>query len=165
MIATVRGGALVGLLAFCVACDVQRPTAPSSLVLPRSSSPTTPPAPTPPPAPPSRPPLSGSSTTYRFSAPLGYPVSGFTATSVYVLYDNGAFSLRYESLGDGAYTGSYRQEDGQIIFDFGADGQGCRQGGQPPEAVATPNGDLLEVRYCDSMQHADFENAIYRRTE
>jgi hypothetical protein len=86
-----------------------------------------------------------------------------TPTSLYVLYDNGAFSLRYESLGEGAYTGSYRHEDGRMIFDFGADGVGS-QGGQP-EAVATLNGDLLNVRYSDMMQQSDFENAVYRRAE
>jgi hypothetical protein len=87
----------------------------------------------------------------------------FTSTSSYVLYDNGAFSLRYESLDEGTYTGSYRQEDGRIIFDFLADGQGS-QGGQP-EAIATLDGDLLNVRYSDMMQHSDFDNAVYRRTE
>jgi hypothetical protein len=80
-----------------------------------------------------------------------------------VLYNNSAFSLRYESLGEGLYAGSYQQEAGRIIFDFGADGQRS-QGGQP-EAIATLDGDLLKVRYSDQMQHSDFENAVYRRIE
>jgi hypothetical protein len=165
MVATVRCGALVGFVVFCVACDAQRPMAPTSL-LPRASTPPTPPTPlptpTPPAPPPSAPPLSGPSTTYHFSAPLEYPVSGFTTRSSYVLYNNGAFGLRYETPNAFTFTGSYRQEDGRIIFDFGADGQGC---GGPPEAVAMPNGDLLEVRYCALMQLSDFEDAVYRRTE
>jgi hypothetical protein len=81
-----------------------------------------------------------------------------------VLYNNGAFSLRYEAFGEGAYTGSYRLEDGRIIFDFGADGSGSALDG--PDAIATINGDLLEVRYSFEMRvGADFENAVYQRTE
>jgi hypothetical protein len=30
-----------------------------------------------------------------------------------------------------------------------------------PFATGTLKGDLLEVRYGDSMQHSDFENAVY----
>ena len=160
MTAVVRCGALVGLLAFCVACDAPRPTAPSSLFAPPLTSSVPPTAPAPPPP---GPPLSGPSTTYHFSASLDYPVRGFTSTSSYVLYDNGAFSLRYESLGDGTYAGSYRQDDGRIIFDFGADRIGSQ--GDQPEAIATINGDLLLVQYSDMMQHSDFENAVYRRAE
>jgi len=107
--------------------------------------------------------LSGPSRSYHFSAPLDRPVYDFTLASRYVLYDNGAFSLRYESLGEGAYTGSYRQEDGHILFDFGADGVGSQLGG--PDAIGTLNGDLLEVRYSFEMRVADFENAVYQRTE
>jgi len=106
--------------------------------------------------------LSGPSTTYQFVAPLDYPVRSFTPTSKYVLYNNGAFSLRYEALGEGAYIGSYRQEDGRFIFDFG--GGGSQLGG--PDAIGTLNGDLLEVRYSFDMRvGADFENAVYQRTE
>jgi len=156
MTAFVRCGTLIGLLVLCAACDAPRTTAPTSIFPPRSSTPS------PPPMPP-EPPLSGPSTTYHFSAPLDYQVRGFTSTSSYVLYDNGAFSLRYESFDEGTYTGSYRQEDGRIIFDFGADGEGS-QGGQP-EAIGTLDGNLLNVRYSDMMQHSDFENAVYRRSE
>lgn len=156
MIAAVRFRTLVALLVFCVACDAQRPTAPSATL----DAPT---APTPP-APPSGPSLSGPSITYHFIAPLDYPVRSFTPTSRYVLYNNGAFSLRYEALGEVAYTGRYRQEDGRFIFDFGADGVGSQLGG--PDAIATLNGDLLEVRYSFEMRvGADFENAVYQRNE
>src|SRR5262245_4020971 len=151
MIAIVRCGTLVGLLVFCVACGGPRsPSAPPT-------APTTP-------APPSGPPLSGPSTTYHFSAPLDRPVRSYTPMSKYVLYNNGAFSLRYEALGEGAYTGSYRQEDGRILFDFAADGVGSKLGG--PDAIGTLIGDLLEVRYSFEMRvGADFEDAVYQRTE
>jgi hypothetical protein len=109
--------------------------------------------------------LSGPSTTYHFVAALDYPLTqgSHTPTSTYVLYNNGAFSLRYESLGEWAYTGSYGREDERIIFDFG--GGGHRPDDQP-DAIATLNGDLLEVRYSFEMRvGADFENAVYRRNE
>ena len=157
MIATVRFGTLVGLLVFYVACDAQRPTAPSP---PPSSTPPTAPSP---PAPPSGPPLSGPSTTYHFSAPLDRPVI-YATTTKYVLYNNGAFSLRYDDAPGVAYSGSYRQEDGRVLFDFGADGRGSVLGG--PDATGTLNGDLLEVRYSFEMRvGADFEEAVYQRTE
>jgi hypothetical protein len=106
--------------------------------------------------------LSGPSTTYHFSAPLDRPVIYAQATK-YVLYDNGAFSIVYEGPGEVAYTGSYRQEDGRILFDFVADGKGSVLGG--PDALGTLNGDLLEVRYSFEMRvGADFEDAIYQRT-
>jgi hypothetical protein len=159
MIATIRTGTLVGLLVSCVACGAQ--PGPSTAPTPLATSP----APTPP-APPSGPPLSGPSTSYHFSAPLDRPVRGYTLTSKYVLYNNGAFSLRYEALGEGAYTGSYRQEDGRILFDFGADGVGSGSALGEPDALGTLNGDLLEVRYSFEMRvGADFEDAVYQRTE
>lgn len=155
MIATVRFGTLVGLLVFCVACGAQ--PGPSTAPTPLAPAPT-------PPAPPSGPPLSGPSTTYHFSAPLDRSVRSYTPTSKYVLYNNGAFSLRYEAFGGGAYTGSYRQEDGRILFDFAADGVGSALGG--PDALGTLNGDSLEVRYSFEMRvGADFEDAVYQRTE
>ena len=77
-------------------------------------------------------------------------------TSRYVLYENGAFALQYVSLA-GQYTGSYRQEDGSIYFDFNAD--------RLWDASGTLNDDLLEVRYSDQMQHSDFENAVYIRSQ
>jgi hypothetical protein len=81
-----------------------------------------------------------------------------------VLYNNGAFSLRYESLGEWAYTGSYQREDERIIFDFG--GGGAHGPDDQPDVIATVNGDLLEVRYSFGMRvGADFENAVYRRSE
>ena len=157
MIATVRFGTLVGLLVFCVACDTQ--PGPSTVPTP----PALPTAPTPP-QPPSGPPLSGPSTPYYFSAPIDRAVSSYTQRSTFVLYNNGAFSFQYEAFAGVAYTGSYRQEDGSILFDFSADGRGSVLGG--PDARGTLNGDLLEVRYSFEMRvGADFEDAVYQRTE
>jgi hypothetical protein len=31
--------------------------------------------------------------------------------------------------------------------------------------MGTLKGELLEIRYGDSMQHSDFENALYRRVQ
>ena len=148
MIATVRFGALVGLLVFCVACGAQPGP---------STGPT-------PPAPPSGPPLSGPSTTYHFSAPLDRSVRSYTPTSKYVLYNNGAFSLRYEAFGGGAYTASYRQEDGRILFDFAADRRrlGARRAGRSRNAQRRFVGGPI----CFEMRvGADFEDAVYQRTE
>ena len=33
------------------------------------------------------------------------------------------------------------------------------------DATGILQGDLLEVRYSDIMQHSDFENAVYRRLQ
>jgi hypothetical protein len=86
------------------------------------------------------------------------------STSKYVLYANGAFALRSEAPGAVASTGSYRQEDGRIVFDFGADGRGPAPG--EPDALGSLNGDFLEVRYNFWLRvGADFEDAVYQRTE
>ncbi len=161
MTAMVRGGTLVGLLVFSVACDAQRPTAPS-VFLTRSSTVPPPITPPTPPARPTVPPLTGPSTSYDFSGPLEHPVSDFTKTSRYVLYNSGAFSLRYEGPVAGELVGSYRQEAERIIFDFGADGISFDR---QPEAIGTLNGDVLEVRYSDTLKQSDFENAAYRRSQ
>ena len=74
-----------------------------------------------------------------------------------MLYENGAFSLQYPSFSDPGYLGTYRQENDRITLDFNADGSW--------DASGTLNGDLLEVRYSEMMQHSDFENAVYRRSQ
>ncbi len=150
--AVVRCGTLLAFLVFSVACgNADGPTAPSST----PSTPTPPPTPPPPPA--GQPPLSGPATTFLFfSGPLAIPVSPETTNSRYVLYDNGAFSFKYLSFA-GEYTGSYRQEDGRIFFDFEANSSW--------DASSTLNDNLLEIRYSDRMQHSDFENAVYRRSQ
>ena len=98
------------------------------------------------------PPLIGPSTTYVFSGPLDYRVSHFTETSKYVLYDNGAFQLQYLI---GTLTGAYERENDRISFRFAAGG----------DAKGTLKSDVLEVRYSERMQHSDFENAAYKRSQ
>jgi hypothetical protein len=101
------------------------------------------------------PPVSGPADVYVFSGNLSYPVVGYTTTSRYVLYENGAFALQYASLG--AYVGTYRQESGLISFVFAGDARWT--------ATGTLNGESLEVRYNLIMEHSDFENAVYRRSQ
>lgn len=137
------------VVALCAACsDASRPTAPSP--------PPAAPAPAPPPQPPPTvPPLSGPSRLFVYIGPLGYPVRHFTTGSQYVLYDNGAFALQYPFIAP--YTGVYREENGRIAFEFSPGGQ--------ENAVGSLDGDLLEVRYSERMQHADFEDAVYKRSQ
>jgi hypothetical protein len=154
MTAAVRYGTLLAVLVlFSVACDrADRPTAPSLL-------PTQPPSASPPPPPAGAvpvPPLSGPVSTYHFSEPLSYPVRDYTITSRYLLYDNGAFALQYGSTADGQVVGIYTRENGRVTFDFSPVDRRWMASG-------TLNGDSLEVRYNDIMEHSDFENAVYRR--
>ena len=51
--------------------------------------------------------LSGPSRTFVFDRELSYRVSDYTKMSRFVLYDNGAFVLRFPSLGEGGYRGGY----------------------------------------------------------
>ena len=151
MTLALRCGSLVGVLTLALACGTERPTAPSAV----PSQPTTAP-PTRPPQPlPAGEPLA----TYVFSGPLEYAVGAFTTGSQYLLYDNGVFGLRYDAFGH-VYLGTYRQENATITFRF--DGGWTWDRGM---ATGTLKGDLLEVRYSDIMQHSDFENAVYRRSQ
>jgi hypothetical protein len=116
--------ALVGLLLIAAACDTRAPASPSPWpprlqTQPPPSSLPPPPLPAPGTLPASAPPLSGASTTYVYSADLDRPASGVTRASRFVLYDSGAFSFRYDTLPGGPYAGSYQQEEGRIVFDFG----------------------------------------------
>ena len=109
---------------------------------------------------------------YVFSGPLD-SVRGFTTRSQYVFYDNGVFELRYE--GFAPLRAMYRQDSATITFRFDDtwtwdQGWSCLSDSRAthgicPFATGTLRGDLLEVRYGDSMQHADFENAVYRRSQ
>lgn len=78
--------------------------------------------------------------------------------SAYLLYDSGAFALQYSGRVTARYVGSHTRDHGRVDFDF-----------SPPDgrsdAVGTLNGDSLEVQYSDMMQHSDFENAVYRRSQ
>jgi hypothetical protein len=104
--------------------------------------------------------LTGPATSYQYYGPILYPVSSFTVTSRYVLYDNGAFSLEYPSspAGGGKLAGVYQRQGDGISFQF-------VPGGLDGTAKGTLNGDLLEIRYSEIMQHSDFENAVYIRSQ
>ena len=143
-----RCGLLIGVLMLGLACGTEPPTGPGPV-------PTPPTITQPPPQPPQGPPRSWGEpvATYVFSGPLNYPVSGFTPGSQYLLYDNGGFGLRYDAFAQ-VYLGTYQQENDTITFQFS---------GQI--ATGTLKGDLLEVRYSDILQHSDFENAVYRRSQ
>ena len=167
MIRGLHCGSLIAILVLGLACGTERPTAPS----PISAAPTGTQAP--PPAPPAQPPPRPSGepvATFVFSGPLDYPIRSFTTGSQYLLYENGVFGLQYDSF---VYLGTYRQDNGTIAFRFDEAwswdaGWSCLRDSRPtgglcPFATGTLRGDFLEVRYGDSMQHSDFENAVYRR--
>src|SRR5262245_4180232 len=99
---TIRRGAVVVLLVFCVACGSSGPASPTETSQP---------------APASFPPLSGPSRIFVFDHELSYPVSNFTKKSRFVLYDNGAFVLQYTDLGI-EYRGGYTQNNEDITFNW-----------------------------------------------
>ena len=162
-----RCGPLIGALILGLACGTGQPTAPSTV--------TTPPTLTPPPTPPPQQlPVGEPVATYVFRGPLDYAVRGFTTGSQYLLYDRGVFGLRYDAFPH-VYLGTYRQDNPTITFRFDDawtwdQGWSCLSDSRPtrglcPFAKGTLKGDLLEVRYGDSMQHSDFENTVYRRSQ
>ena len=155
MTAVLRYAALLTLLVLPVACVA--PTTPSALRRQQPISQPPPPAQPPPvPAPPpEQPPLTGPNTAYVFSGPLSYPVSGYTRESKFVLYDSGAFAFTYPEIPD--YLGAYHRENGRISFDFQTNGS--------EDASGDLKDDLLEIRFSDRMHHADFEDAVYRRSQ
>ncbi len=146
---TVRRGAAVFLVVLSTACGSSAPTSPTAIPQPL-------PTPAPPTAPPTRafPPLSGPSRTFAFDRELSYRVRDYTKRSSFVLYDNGAFVLRYG--GPGEYRGGYTVADGVITFDW----EGWSAAG-PWGATGTIRGDSLTVEYNLIMQLTDFEDAVY----
>ena len=69
------------------------------------------------------------------------------------MYENGAFEFSYD---EGIpYVGQYRRETERLLFVFHDSGS----------ATGTVRGDLLEVRYDGRMEHSDFENAVYKRSQ
>jgi hypothetical protein len=148
MTRVLRCGSLIGVLMLGLACGTEQPTAPSAVPAPPTT--TQPPQPLP-----SGEPVA----TYVFSGPLDYAIRGFTTGSQYLLYDNGVFGLRYDAFAH-VYLGTYRQDNATITFRF--DGRWTWDQGN---ATGTLKGDLLEVRYSEIMEHSDFENAVYRRSQ
>jgi hypothetical protein len=90
MIRGLHCGSLIAVLVLGLACGTERPTAPSVVSPPPATASSPRPAPTPPPLPPGQP-----AATYIYGGPLDYPVREFTDRSEYLLYDSGAFALRY----------------------------------------------------------------------
>ena len=146
-----RCGSLIGGLILGLACGTEQPTAPTVV--------STPPTITQPPTPPQRLPVGEPVATYVFSGPLDYATRGFTTGSQYHLYDNGVFGLRYDAFAH-VYLGTYRQDNATITFQFHPPSTADRV-----DATGTLQGDLMEVRYSEIMQHSDFENAVYRRSQ
>src|SRR5687768_7097467 len=153
MTTTVWRGALLVLVMLSAACGSSGPTSPTG---------TSQPAAVPSPAPQrgiTFPPLSGPSRTFVFDRELLYRVSDYTKNSRFVLYENGAFVLRFPSVGEGGYRGGYADANGVITFEW----EGWNVGG-PWGATGTIKGDSLTVRYNQIMQWTDFEDAVYVRT-
>ena len=145
----------VVLLLLSAACGESGPTSPTPT--PQSPVLQAPiPAPTPPPTK-TFPPLSGPSRTFVFDRELSYRVSDYTRRSTFILYDNGAFVLRYG--GPGEYRGGYTETNGVITFEW----EGWSSAG-PWGATGTIRGESLTVEYNFIMQMTDFENAVYART-
>jgi hypothetical protein len=143
MNATVRLGAVVALVVLSIACGSSRPASPIE-----PSRPDAVPVPT------GFPPLSGPARIFVFDRELSYPVAAYTKTSRFVLYDNGAFALQYEGLGE--YRGRYTESNGEIGFDW----EGGSAAG-PWGATGTLKGDSLTVQYNVIMQLTDFDDAVY----
>jgi hypothetical protein len=162
-----RRGWVFGGLMLGFACGSGQPTAPSAF--PTPSTVTQPPA-----QPPQGRPLGEPVTSYVFAGPLDYAIRGFTTGSQFLLYDDDVFGLRYDAFPH-VYLGTYRQDSGSITFRFDdawtwEQGRSCLGDSRPthgicPFAAGTIKGELLEIRYGDSMQHSDFENAVYRRAQ
>lgn len=144
MSACIRGGVLLGLLALTAGCSSEAlPTTPRSTTN-VSAAPAAP--------------VSIEPGSYQFSAPLlASPVLDYTATSKYVLLENGAFFMQ---LGGRELAGTYRPESGAlagyITFQFT---------GTTWEATGMVKGDMLEVRYNTSAWGADLEDAVYKRIQ
>ena len=145
---TVSRGAAVFLVVLSTACGSSAPSSPTAIPQPLPVA-----APT---ALPPRtfPPLSGPSRTFVFDRELKYRVSDYTRKSSFMLYDNGAFVLRYG--GPGEYRGGYTVADGVITFDW----EGWSAAG-PWGATGSIRGDSLTVEYNLIMQLTDFEDAVY----
>jgi hypothetical protein len=155
MNAALRCGAVLALLMLGIGCsDSVSPTAPTAPTPPTASPPL--------PAPGSDfPAVLRPARIYLFASELSYPVSDYTRTSRFVLYDDGSFALQYlQSLGSFEYRGKYTEANGLITFEW----EGWSAAG-PWGATGSRSDDSLSVRYNVIMELTDFENAVYRRTQ
>jgi hypothetical protein len=144
---------LVGLMGLSIACGRSIPTAPTPSgrggAVPPPSAPTLP----------NFPALSGPSRTFTFDHELTYPPTAYTKQSHFVLYENGAFALKYVSLGL-EYRGGYTESNGVITFEW----EGC-SGAGPWGASGTLKDGSLTVRFNAVMQMTDFEDGVYALKE
>ena len=159
MTRALRCGSLIGVLIVGFGCGTEGPTTLNPVPAPSTTPPPTPP-PLPPPTPPPPPP-GELVATYVFSDRLDYAVGAITAESQYLLYANEVFEWRN---GDDSFfsvwRGTYRQENATLTFRFSG-----RWTDDAGFATGTLQGDLLEVRYSEIMEHSGFENAVYRRSQ
>ena len=150
----IRCSAVAVLLVLSAACGDSGPTSPTSTRLPPAPSAPAPPPPTPPV--PSFPPPSGPSRTFTSERPLASSgVQSYTTTSRFILYDNGAFVLKFESPAV-EYRGGYTETNGDLTFDW----EGWSAAG-PWGATGTLADETLIVRYNFIMIMTDFEDAVY----
>lgn len=162
---TIQRGAVVVLAVLSTACGNSAPTSPTATpprpITAIDGAPTA--TPQPPPTLIRFPSPVGPSRTFIFDRQLSYPVRDFTTHSRVVLYDNGAFELRYppSQYGSGVYRGAYQDAHGVLMFLF--EFQGRPVGTPWDDASGTLAGDSLTVEYHELMRHADFENAVYVR--
>lgn len=119
------------------------------------SEPTSPPVQPPPEPPVEIPERIAGARTFVFDGELGYPVRDYTTRSRFVLYDSGAFELRYRA--DLVYRGTYKEASGDIGFAW----EGWSTAGAWG-ATGTIVGDVLTVRYNLTMAMSDFEDARYK---
>ncbi|NOT28487.1 MAG: hypothetical protein HOP16_20590 [Acidobacteria bacterium] len=98
------------------------------------------------------PPLSGPSRTFVFDHAAS-SVQEYTANSRFVLYDNGAFALRYMSLGGLTFSGRYSNANGAITFEW--------EDSSAWGATGTLDDVGLTVQYNAHMLAIDFEDAVY----
>ena len=142
-----RSSVVAVLLMLAAACGGSGATSPSGTTQPSVA--TVPPRPT-------FPPLSGPSRTLVFDRALANRASDYTIHSRFVLYDNGAFILRFPTVAGDGYRGGYTQANGAITFEW----EGWSPYG-PWGATGTLDGYSLTVQYNTIMQGADFEDAVY----
>ena len=148
MRATVIRLSLGTMLIVGAACETQVPTSPR-VVNPPFTGPVV--------ATPKFPAPTGPSRTFVFDHELSFPVSGGTASSRFVLYDNGAFELQYSA--SLQYRGRYTETDGKIVFEW----EGWSVAG-PWGATGTLRGDMLAVEYNMVMTMSDFDDGVYRKS-
>jgi hypothetical protein len=142
-----RSSVVAVLVMLAAACGGSGATSPSGTNQPPVV--TVPPRPT-------FPPLSGPSRTLVFERALANRVADYTIHSRFVLYDNGAFILRFPTVAGDGYRGGYTQVNGAITFEWDAWSPYGSWG-----ATGTLHGNSLTVQYNSIMQGADFEDAVY----